>query len=84
MHQYRDEYAAKYHLELAWLMHTSMPRRAAYELARYMEIKQRKGQHVASSAVKLQIRLAQVSPVTSDEEQVLYERSAAAVEKILR
>jgi tetratricopeptide (TPR) repeat protein len=83
VHQYRDEYAAKYHLELAWLMYATMPRRAAYELARYMEIKQRKGQHVAPSALKLQQRLGQVSPVTSDEEQVLYERSAAAVEKIL-
>ena len=61
-----------------------MPRRAAYELARYMEIKQRKGQHVAPSALRLQQRLGQVTPVTSEEEQVLYERSAAAVEKILR
>lgn len=84
VHQYRDDYAAKYHLELAWLMHATMPRRAAYELARYMEIKQRKGQHVAPSALKLQQRLGQVTPVSSDEEQVLYERSAAAVEKILR
>jgi tetratricopeptide (TPR) repeat protein len=84
VHQYRDEYAAKYHLELAWLMHATMPHRAAYELARYMEIKQRKGQHIAPSARKLQQRLGQVSPVSSDEEQVLYERSAAAVEKILR
>lgn len=84
VHQYRDEYAAKYHLELAWLMYATMPRRAAYELARYMEIKQRKGQHVAPSALRLQQRLGQVTPVTSEEEQVLYERSAAAVEKILR
>ena len=84
VHQYRDEYAAKYHLELAWLMYATMPRRAAYELARYMEIKQRKGQHVSPSALRLQQRLGQVTPVTSDEEQVLYERSAAAVEKILR
>lgn len=84
VHQYRDEYAAKYHLELAWLMYATMPRRAAYELARYMEIKQRKGQHVAPSALRLQQRLGQITPVTSEEEQVLYERSAAAVEKILR
>lgn len=84
VHQYRDEYAAKYHLELAWLMYATMPRRAAYELARYMEIKQRKEQHVSPSALRLQQRLGQVTPVTSEEEQVLYERSAAAVEKILR
>ncbi len=83
VNQRRDEYAAKYHLELAWLMHATLSRRAAYELARYMEIKRRLNQRVAPSALRLQEQLGQVQPVTAQEEQTLYERSAEAVRSIL-
>lgn len=83
VNQRRSEYAAKYHLDLAWLLHATLPRRAAYELARYMDIKRRLNQRVAPSAIKLQERLRDVRPVTAQEEQTLYDRSAEAVRGIL-
>ncbi len=83
VNQRRDKYAAKYHLELAWLMQATLPRRAAYELGRYMEIKRGANQRVAPSAIRLQERLGQVRPVTAKEEQTLYDRSAEAVRSIL-
>ncbi len=83
VHQWREEYTAKYHLELAWLMHATLPRRAAFELARYMDIKQRYNQRVVPSALRLQTILKEVTPVSSSEEQTLYERSEKAVERIL-
>ena len=65
------------------LMQATLPRRAAYELGRYMEIKRGANQRVAPSAIRLQERLGQVRPVTAKEEQTLYDRSAEAVRSML-
>lgn len=82
-HQYKDEYAAKYHLNLALLMQATLPRRAAYELDRYFEIRERNYQQISPIAKRLKAQLANVQPVSAVEEQVLYERAAAEVNKLI-
>ena len=82
--QKREEYAAKYHLELARLLLRDHPRRAAYELERYGELRERHHQQVSAYAQRMRLSLQGTRPVTSEEQQELYLRAKAVVERLLR
>lgn len=82
--QRREEYAARYHLELAVHLKAGYPRRAAYELQRYIDIRQRFGQPVSAFALRLQRALQGVRPVTAEEEQQLYDRAEQVVSQYIQ
>lgn len=82
-HQRREEFRAKYHFELALLMQAHSPRCAAYELGQYISIRQRHRQPLPSYALRLQKQLKSVNPISTEEEQQLYERAKGIVEELL-
>lgn len=77
--QRREEYAAKYHLELAVRLKSGYPRRAAYELQRYIDIRQHLRQPLSAFALRMQKALQGVEPVSAETEQALYDRAAQVV-----
>lgn len=76
VNQRREEFRAKYHLELAiLLMKQDLPARAAYELRQCITIRTRQKQAVTPYIQRLQQRLGHVAPVSASDEQALYDRS---------
>lgn len=83
-HQRREEFRAKYHLELAvLLMRQNLLPRAAYELRQCIDIRTRQKLPVTPFIQRLQQRLGNVSPVSQADEQALYERAKNFVAKML-
>lgn len=84
VNQRREVFRAKYHLELAVvLVKQNLPSRAAYELGQCIAIRQKYKQPITPYIQRLQQRLMGIQPVTPAEEQVLYDRSKAFVEKMI-
>lgn len=82
--QRRPEYAARYHLELAVRLKVGYPHRAAYELQRYIEIRQHLRQPVSAFAQRMQRALQGVVPVTAGAEQMLYDRAEQVVNQYIQ
>ncbi len=85
LHQNREEFRAKYHLELALLlMRQRMQARAAYELGRCIDIRKKYG-HALTPFLRRQLaRLQGVVPIDRNEEKILYDRSKAVVDAMLK
>lgn len=81
--QRKEEFRAKYHLELAVLMQDTLPARAAYELQCYFSIRQRHQQRISAFANRLQEKLRHVQPVNDEDERLLYYRAKAVVNKLI-
>ncbi len=81
--QRKEEYRAKYHLELAVLMQNTLPARAVYELQRYFDIRKRHQQHISAFANRLMDQLKTTKPVSDEDERLLYYRAQAAVNKLI-
>lgn len=85
VHQRREEFRAKYHLELAvLLMRQKLLPRAAYELRQCIAIRSKQKQPITPYIQRLQQRLSNVIPVSPADEQALYDRSKAFVAKLLQ
>lgn len=85
VNQRREEFRAKYHLELATLlMKQSLLPRAAYELRQCVAIRTKQKQPITPYIQRLQQRLASATPVSAADEQALYDRSRAYVTKMLQ
>ncbi len=82
--QPREEFRAKYHLELALLLKSrGLKSRAAYELGRCVAIR-RRFNHQLTPFIQRQLdSLSGVPPVTEADEQALYDRSKYVVNKLL-
>ena len=82
--QPREEFRAKYHLELALLLKSrGLKSRAAYELGRCVAIR-RRFNHQPTPFIQRQLdSLSGVQPVTEADEQALYDRSKSVVDKFL-
>lgn len=84
VNQRREEFRAKYHLELAvLLLKQNLPTRAAYELRQGIAIRAKQKQPITPYIQRLQQRLGSVAPVSTADEQALYARSKAFVDKLL-
>lgn len=84
MNQRREEFRAKYHLELALLlMRLKLMHRAAYELRRCVAIRQKYGHPLTPFIQRQADRLKDVQPVSDTDEQALYIRSKAVVDGML-
>lgn len=82
--QRREEFRAKYHLELAaLLLKQNLPSRAAYELRQYIGIQSKQKQRLTPFVEHLRQRLEGVKPVSQADEQTLYDRSKAFVAQML-
>lgn len=81
--QRKEEYRAKYHLELAALMQDTLPARAAYELQCYFGIRQRHQQHITAFAKRLMDKLKTAKPVKDEDERLMYLRAKAVVNKLI-
>lgn len=84
VNQRREEFRAKYHLELAvLLLKQNFPSRAAYELRQHIGIRNKQKQSLSPFVQRLWHRLEGVQPVSQADEQALYDRSKAFVTQML-
>lgn len=85
VHQPREEFRAKYHLELAMLLlKQNLKGRAAYELGQCVAIR-RKYNHPLTPFIYRQLdRVKGVTAVSAADEHILYDRSKAVVDEMLR
>lgn len=85
VNQRREEFRAKYHVELAvQLMKQEIWGRAAYELQQYVDICKRQNRPLTPYIMRLRQRLYGAKPVERADEEAFYKRSMAYVEQILR
>lgn len=85
VNQRREEFRAKYHLELAvLLMKQNLLPRAAYELRQCIELRNRHRQPITSYIQRLRLRLSGVQPVSQSDEQAMYDRSKAFVTRLIQ
>lgn len=84
VNQRREEFRAKYHLELALLLlKQNLIGRAAYEMGRCVEIRI-KYNHPVTPFIQHQLdRVRDTTPVTGIDEQTLYNRSKAVVDALI-
>lgn len=85
VHQPREEFRAKYHLELAMLLlKQNLNGRAAYELNQSVAIR-RKYNHPLTPFIYRQLdKVRGVTAVSAADEHILYDRSKAVVGEMLR
>lgn len=84
VNQPREEYRAKYHLDLAvLLMRQDLLPRAAYELNCGIAIRRKQKKPITTYIKMLQQRLWGTKPVTEAEEQYLYTRAKAYIDNML-
>lgn len=85
VNQRREEFRAKYHLELTLLlMKQDILPCAAYELHQCIAIRNKHQKPITPYIQRLQQRLASVAPVTPADEQALYDRSKPFVAQLLQ
>lgn len=84
IHQPREEFRAKYHLELALLLlKQNLKSRAAYEFSQCVAIRT-KFHHPVTPFIQRQLDLIKgVTAVSAADEHVLYSRSKAVVDRII-
>lgn len=82
--QPREEFSAQYHLTLSLLLSKcDMKGRAAYELNRCVDIYKRHRKPLTPFIKHQQQVLANAIPVEEEDEQVLYDRSEAVINKMI-
>lgn len=85
LNQRREEFRAKYHLQLALLLiKMRLMRRAAYEVNRCVEIR-RKYNRPITPFIQHQLNITkEYEPISNIDEQTLYNRSRAVVDEFLK
>ena len=82
--QPREEFRAKYHLELGLLLLAQgMKNRAAYEIGKCVEIRLRYNHPLTPFIERQRSRVAGVEPVSESDEKTLYDRSKPVVDALL-